>query len=129
MSARPEIVLVVDDDGAVRAALKFALEMEGFAVRLYDGAAAVLADQGLPDQGCLIIDYRMPQLDGLELIDRLRDRRIALPIILISGRVNDQLRHRATLLGVSLVLEKPLSDAALVEGIREALRAPPVASA
>jgi len=125
MSVRPEIVLVVDDDAAVRAALKFALEVEGFAVRLYDGSQAVLADDRLPGHGCLVIDYRMPQIDGLELIERLRAREVALPAILISGRVDEQLRKRAAQCGVDVVLEKPLSDAALVEGIREALRAPP----
>ena len=129
MSPRPEIVLVVDDDAAVRAALKFALEVEGFAVRLYDGPLAVLADAKLPDHGCLVIDYRMPQIDGLELIKQLRGRQVGLPAILISGRVNDQLRRRAAQEGISRVLEKPLSDAALVEGIREALRFPPATSA
>jgi FixJ family two-component response regulator len=129
MSGRPEIVLVVDDDAAVRAALKFALEVEGFAVRLYDGPAAVLADRRLPDHGCLVIDYRMPQLDGLELVERLRGRQVVLPAILISGRVDDQLRRLAAQAGVSLVIEKPLSDMALVEGIRAALRMPPSAQA
>lgn len=125
MLARPEIVLVVDDDAAVRAALKFALEVEGFAVRLYDGPLAVLADTRLPSHGCLVIDYQMPQVDGVELVKRLRARAVTLPAILISGRVNNDLRRRAAQQGVSLVLEKPLSDAALVEGIREALSVPP----
>ena len=67
-----ETVLVVDDDAAVRAALKFALEVEGFRVRVYDSAAALLADDSLPVRACLVIDYRMPDIDGLELVDRLR---------------------------------------------------------
>lgn len=125
MPATPEIVLVVDDDAAVRGALKFALEMEGFSVRLYDGPQAVLADPNLPDHGCLVIDYQMPQIDGLEVVRRLRARRVALPAILITGRVSQPLRRRASQLGVGRVLEKPLSDAALVEGIREALKPSP----
>jgi FixJ family two-component response regulator len=125
MLVRPEIVLVVDDDAAVRAALKFALEVEGFTVRLYDGPFAVLADHGLPDNGCLVVDYRMPQVDGLELVKRLRARQVGLPAILISGQVDEPLRRRAAQCGVALVLEKPLLDTALVEGIRAALREPP----
>jgi two-component system, LuxR family, response regulator FixJ len=125
MLARAEIVLVVDDDAAVRAALKFALEVEGFVVRLYDGPLAVLADPTLPEHGCLVIDYRMPRIDGLELVTRLRARDVALPAILISGRVSDGLRRQAARCGVALVLEKPLSDTALVEGIRGVLQAPP----
>ena len=121
MLLEPEIVLLVDDDAAVRSALKFALEVEGFRVRLYVSSAALLADDRLPKRGCLVIDYRMPDVDGLELIDKLRARQVALPAILISGRVNEELRHRAERSGVISVLEKPLSDAALVESIRLAL--------
>jgi FixJ family two-component response regulator len=124
MFPSPETVLVVDDDAAVRSALKFALEVEGFRVRLYDTSSALLADQDLPDRACMVIDFRMPCIDGLELVKRLRERHIDLPAILISARVNDQLRGRASLGGISCVLEKPLSDEALVECIREALGAP-----
>jgi len=121
MSSASEIVLVVDDDAAVRSALKFALEVEGFAVKLYAGSIALLAEQGLPDRACLVIDYRMPGVDGLELVRRLRARQVALPAILISGRVDDQLRHRATQSGIGCVLEKPFNDTALVDSIRQAL--------
>ena len=114
-------VLVVDDDAAVRASLKFALEVEGFRVQLYDGAGAVLADASLPEHGCFVIDYRMPTIDGIELVDRLRERHVLLPVILVSGRVSKQLRSLAARSGLTRVLEKPLSDAALVENIRSAL--------
>ncbi|MGZ3338239.1 MAG: response regulator transcription factor [Reyranella sp.] len=120
MSPELETVLVVDDDAAVRAALKFALEVEGFRVRVYDSAAAFLADDNLPGRACLVIDYRMPGIDGLELVNLLRARQVALPAILISGRVNNALRSRAERSGVIRVLEKPLSDAALVESIHHA---------
>jgi two-component system response regulator FixJ len=114
-------VLVVDDDAAVRAALKFALEVEGFKVQLYDGPEALLADANLPAQACLVIDYRMPGIDGIQLVDRLRSRNVTLPAILISGRVSRQLRSLAERSGLTRVLEKPLSDAALVDNIRGAL--------
>ncbi|CAN5923637.1 response regulator [soil metagenome] len=120
----PEIVLLVDDDAAVRAALKFALEVEGFRVQLYDGPEAVLADADLPQRACLVIDYRMPGIDGIELIDRLRGQDVTLPIILISGRVNKRMLELAARSGVVRVLEKPLSDATLVQNIRSALGLP-----
>jgi two-component system response regulator FixJ len=114
-------VLIVDDDAAVRSALKFALEVEGFRVRLYAGSEAVLADLHLPRCGCLVVDYRMPVIDGLQLIDALRDRDVALPAILITGRANNELRRLASRSGVGQVLEKPLFDGVLVESIRRAL--------
>ena len=121
MSQSSGTVLIVDDDAAVRSSLKFALEVEGLKVRLYDGAAALLADRELPPCGCLVVDYRMPVMDGLELIETLRARDVAIPAILITGRANKQLRTRAARSGVHLVLEKPLSDGALVDSIRSAL--------
>ena len=116
-------VLVVDDDAAVRAALKFALEVEGFHVRVYEGPQALLDAGDLPEHACLVIDYRMPELDGIELVDALRRRDVTLPAILISGRVSKQLQTLARRSGLTRVLEKPLSDATLVENIRGALAA------
>jgi len=124
MSSTPETVLVVDDDACVRSSLKFILEMEGFQVQLYDGSAALLADHELPERGCLVIDYRMPGVDGLELAKRLRAQHVALPIILISGCIDDQLRHRAPRSGVWRVLEKPMLDTSLADSIRQALGGP-----
>lgn len=119
-----EIVLVVDDDAAVRAALKFVLEVEGFQVRLYDSPEAMLEDPDLPKRACLVVDYRMPRMDGLELVARLRERQVTLPAILISARVTNQLHRQAERSGLAGVLEKPFSDAALVDSIRSALGPP-----
>jgi len=123
MLKTPDVVLVVDDDAAVRSALKFALEIEGFSVRLYATPEALLAENDLPAAGCLVIDYRMPEIDGLELVERLHSLGVTLPVVLISGRVTQSLRARASSLGISGVLEKPLSD--LVASIRRALDARP----
>ena len=118
-------VLIVDDDAAVRGALKFALELEGFDVRIYDRGEALLADHDLPATGCLVVDYRMPGMNGLELIDHLRDRSVELPAILIvSDHPSQKLRRLAQRSGVQDVLEKPLSDSALIESIRHALVIP-----
>lgn len=119
-------VLLVDDDAAVRSAIKFSLEMEGFTVRLYDKAAALLADENLPTRACLVVDLRMPGMDGLEMVDALRARHVELPAILIvSERASPQLRRRARQSGVGEVLEKPLSDSALIESIRHVFSARP----
>ena len=63
----------------------------------------------------------MPAMNGLELVRRLRGRKVGLPAILITGKADEDLRHRAASAGFRLVLEKPLEDGALVDGIRSAL--------
>lgn len=121
MSAATGPVIVVDDDTAVRDSLKFALELEGMNVRAYGGGAELLADADALSRGCLVVDYSMPAMNGLELVRRLRSRKVALPAILITGKADEDLRHRAARAGFRLVLEKPLEDGALVDGIRSAL--------
>ena len=123
MPTSPGPVLVVDDDAAVRHSLKFVLELEGLSVRLYEGGAALLADADLPATGCLVVDYRMPAMDVVELMDRLRRRRVDLPAILITAKATRDLRERAARSGYRQVLEKPLEDGRLVDGIRCALEA------
>jgi FixJ family two-component response regulator len=117
----PGPVIVVDDDAAVRASLKFALELEGLDVRAYDGGESLLAVGVLPADGCLVIDYYMPAMTGVELVSRLRGRQVELPAILITAKVTDDMRDRAAEAGIRQVLEKPLADGALMDGIRSAL--------
>jgi FixJ family two-component response regulator len=116
-------VIVVDDDAAVRHSLKFALELEGLDVRLYKGGEDVLADADLPAHGCLVVDYYMPRMTGVELVTKLRGRHIDLPAILITAKVSRDIRERAARAGFRQVLEKPLEDGSLVESIRRALAA------
>ncbi|MGO4386951.1 response regulator transcription factor [Microvirga sp. 2YAF29] len=123
MSMTPGPVIVVDDDAAVRQSLKFALELEGLDVRLYEGADEILAESELPESGCLVVDYYMPRMNGVELIDRLRRRLVKLPAILITARATDDMRRRAARSGFRQVIEKPLEDGTLVDSIRGALAA------
>jgi len=119
------IVAVVDDDAAVRHALKFVLESEDLEVRVHGSARSLLADPELARYGCMVIDYRMPDVDGLELAETLRGRGIVAPIIVITGRANASMRQRAARLGVIAVLDKPLYDDSLSSAIHSALGLPP----
>ena len=121
MPSKSAVVLIVDDDAAVRGALKFALGAEGFDVRDYGGPVALLSDSNLPKIGCLVVDYHMPIMNGLELVAALRARNVDAPVIIITGRVDKELGARAAKLGIGRVLEKPLPDGALVAAIRSAL--------
>lgn len=113
-----DLILVVDDDRAVRSALKFALEAEGYDVRLYEGPAALLGATDLPESGCLVVDYSMPAMNGIEMVRTLHGRHVNLPAILIAASVDNELRRRAGRAGIGRVLEKPLTDGALMDSIR-----------
>ncbi len=114
-------VLVVDDDLAVRESLKFALEVEGMKVATCDGGAALLGRSDLGRCDCLVLDQKMPVMDGLTLMAELAARGLALPTILITSSVNEVLRRAARKAGAFAILEKPLLDDVLVENVRRAI--------
>jgi two-component system response regulator FixJ len=111
------LVAVVDDDDAVRDSLQFLLETAGFIVVTYHSAAQFLSDAKPCDLSCLVVDQHMPEQTGLQLIARLRDRGMMLPIVLITGSPSPDLVRRARDLGVASVLEKPLDDDLLLDFI------------
>jgi FixJ family two-component response regulator len=117
-TVRPTI-LIVDDDPAVRNSLVFLLSVEGYAVRSYPNAEAILDHDDFPVQGCIVIDYRLPGMNGLELLDELRRRKVTLPAFIIASHPTDLLMTKAAAAGIPLI-EKPLLDETLREKIRAA---------
>jgi two-component system, LuxR family, response regulator FixJ len=113
------VIAVVDDDRAVCGSLKFALELEGFAVRTYHSSPEVLHARDLATCSCFVIDQRMPEMSGMDLVDALRGRQMSTPVILIISYPNATLSARAAKAAIPIV-EKPLLGNALVERIREA---------
>jgi FixJ family two-component response regulator len=111
------LVIVVDDDPAVRNSLKFSLEIEGFTVRDFASAAELLNAGELPGCSCLVIDQKMPGMCGLDLIARLRERRSLVPAILITSNPTPALTERAARANTPIV-EKPFLGNALVDKIR-----------
>lgn len=114
--AQPWVVHVVDDDAAVCSSLKFALELDGFDVRTYAGYSELLAAD-LPRAGCLIVDYNLPGLNGLDLVGELSRRDVHLPAFLITSNPTANVRRRAQAQGVAII-EKPLLSNQLSEAVR-----------
>lgn len=111
------LVVVVDDDPAVRNSLQFALELEGFKVLTYASGSELLSAICVPD--CFVIAQKMRGMTGLELIGRLRDRHISVPAILVTSQPSASLSARAAAVDVPIV-EKPFLGNALLDRIRDA---------
>jgi two-component system response regulator FixJ len=114
------LILVVDDDQAMRASLTFSLKAEGFRVLAYSVATELLADPGSRAGDCLVIDYRLPGMNGLDLLTELRRRRMAQPALIITTQPQRAVSERARLMGATII-EKPLLTEALFEEIRRTL--------
>ncbi|MBS0488580.1 MAG: response regulator [Proteobacteria bacterium] len=123
-AVRPAPLLLVDDDPAVRTALKFALELDGYEVETFADAESLAACPQLPADGCLVVDLQLPGMDGLELVEVLRRRAVRLPALLITTHPTAMVRSRAQAAGVDIV-EKPLLAEALGEALNRVLSAPP----
>ena len=121
MSPRPEVT-IVDDDAGVRDSLALLLGLHGYAVRAYASGEALLDAVRDDWRGCLLIDLRMPGMDGLALQAALAARSIALPVIILTAD-GDAANARAALkAGAFDFLEKPVDDTLLIEMIEAATR-------
>ena len=94
------MIYVVDDDYDVRTSLRFLLETEGFDVRTFRSGAALLGSSTRNRADCLVVDYKMAELDGLELAHRLRRLQVSTPIILITGYPDESISAKASSAGV-----------------------------
>lgn len=113
-------VHIVDDDLAVRQSLAFLLATDGLAVQVHDSATAFLA-AGTDRVGCIVTDVRMPDIDGVELLHRLRQRGRMPPVIVMTGHADVALAVEAMKAGAVDFIEKPFDDDVLLASIRSAL--------
>jgi FixJ family two-component response regulator len=125
-ASRPT-VYVVDDDAAVRRALAFTLDLEGFDVETFESGEALLLRGAPPAPGCLVIDQRLPGVSGLDTLRQLRARHVELPAILVTSHPKLAFREGAAQAGAP-ILEKPLEGETLIAAIHQLLD-PPAATA
>lgn len=117
------MIAVVDDDTAVCNSLKFMLEIEGYVTRTYHTPEGLLNAPDLAACNCAIVDYGLPEMDGLSLVEVLRKRGFRWPAILIVSNPDAATHERAERAGIPLV-EKPLLGNTLIDTLRASLANP-----
>ena len=114
------VVHIVDDDEAVRQSLAFLLSTAGTPVRVYESATSFLEALPSLQPGCLITDVRMPDMTGIELLQRLKSESIRLPVIVITGHGDIPLAVEAMKSGALDFIEKPFAEEAILKAVRAA---------
>lgn len=114
-------VFVVDDDEGVRSGLRVLLASGGLRAKLFASGQAFLAEVDPEVPGCLLLDVRMPGISGLDLQERLQQRKILLPVILLTGHGDVPMAVRAMKRGAFDFIQKPFNDQYLLDRISEAL--------
>ena len=115
------VVHVVDDDEAVRRSLALLLTSFGLTAETHDSAESLLARLDTLAPGCLVVDVRMPGMDGLDLQLALQERGCNYPVLVVTGHADVGLAVRAMKAGALDFIEKPYSDAELLASVRSAL--------
>lgn len=119
---RDATVFVVDDDRSVRESLRAVMSSVGLSVAVYESAQSFLDDYDPSRPGCLVLDVRMPRMSGLDLMDKLKDERIRIPMIFITGHGDVPTAVKAMKAGAIDFLEKPFSHQDLLDRIHLALQ-------
>jgi len=115
------VVHLIDDDEDVRRAVSFLLSTAGFAVKVYESAIQFLEKCSPQSTGCIVSDVRMPGMDGLQLLRRLKEVGIGMPVVILTGHADVALAVEAMKAGATDFIEKPFSDDVLLGAIRSAL--------
>jgi two-component system response regulator FixJ len=113
----PRLVHLVDDDEAIRRSVSFALKTSGFLVRTYENGSELLKAAPVLDPGCILLDIRMPGMDGLEVQEALKAKGVGLPVIIMTGHGDVTLAVRAMKAGAIDFIEKPFEKALLLSAI------------
>jgi len=120
MAAQPTVFIVDDDEGVLRG-LEMLCKSVGLNAKCYDSALKFLDDCDPAEPGCLILDIRMPGMSGLELQATLAERKITLPVIVISGHADVPIAVRSMKLGAFEFVEKPFRNQFLLDRIQQAI--------
>ena len=112
------LVHLVDDDEAIRRSVGFMLKTSGFHVRAYESGVELLKSASNLETGCILLDIRMPGMDGLEVQGVLKEKGITLPVIIMTGHGDVSLAVQAMKAGALDFIEKPFEKAVLISAIK-----------
>jgi two-component system, LuxR family, response regulator FixJ len=121
MPPESAVVHVIDDDEAVRDSLAFLLRANEIEVQTYESGTVFLAGATELKAGCVVTDVRMPEISGIELLRKLKELKVFLPVIVITGHGDVPLAVEAMKFGAADFLEKPFDDDILLAAVRAAL--------
>jgi two-component system, LuxR family, response regulator FixJ len=115
------LIHVIDDDAAMRDSLAFLLDVNGFQVEVFESSNDFFSKMPVRVPACVVSDIRMPGMNGIELVRKLKNDRVACPVVLITGHGDVALAVEAMKAGAVDFIEKPFDDAVLLNAIRSAL--------
>lgn len=121
-SSEGRLIHLVDDDAGIRRSVGFMLKTSGHRVETYESGTDLLKKSGSLDEGCILLDIRMPGMDGIEVQQALQDKGVNLPVIIMTGHGDVGLAVRAMKAGAVDFIEKPFEKDALLASIDEGFR-------
>jgi two-component system response regulator FixJ len=118
MNAEQRFVFIVEDDEGVRSSMRLLLEASGYRVRDFASAEGLLAAAAIHEVGCIVSDYSLPGMTGMDMIEALRARGVRVPAIIVTANARG-IAARAERAGVAMVLRKPMTAETLTQWLNE----------
>lgn len=120
MMTDKKLIHIVDDEDSIRKSVSFMLKTSGYQVETWSSGQAFLKEVKHAEHGCILLDVRMPEIDGLEVQRALAERGVTMPVVIMTGHGDVSIAIRAMKSGAVDFLEKPFEKAALIGAIEEA---------
>lgn len=121
-NSEQRLVHLVDDDAAIRRSVGFMLKTSGHRVEIYESGTELLKATAQLNDGCILLDIRMPEMDGLEVQQALQEKGVSLPVIIMTGHGDVTLAVKAMKAGAVDFIEKPFEKEALLGSLEEGYR-------
>jgi two-component system response regulator FixJ len=118
--SQPRLIHIIDDEDSVRRSASFMLKTSGFSVEAWPSGVAFLKEVRHVEPGCILLDVRMPEMDGLEVQRTLHERGVAMPVIILTGHGDISIAVRAMKAGAIDFIEKPFEKDVLLGAIEAA---------